>query len=34
MPTDALERMVEAMVRPKIASLRGVTLREIRLITD
>jgi hypothetical protein len=24
MPTDALERMVEAMVRPKIASLRGV----------
>ncbi len=34
MPTDALERMVEAMVRPKIASLRGVTLREVRLIPD
>jgi hypothetical protein len=34
MPTDALERMVEAMVRPKIASLRSVTLREIRLIPD
>ncbi|MBD5633316.1 MAG: hypothetical protein IAI49_02455 [Candidatus Eremiobacteraeota bacterium] len=31
MPTDALERMVEAMVRPKIASLERVSLREIRL---
>ncbi len=29
MPTDALERMVDALVRPKIATLRGVTLREI-----
>ncbi len=34
MPTDALERMVEAMLRPKIAALRSVTLREIRLIPD
>ena len=29
MPTDALERMLEAMLRPKIASLRSVALREI-----
>lgn len=34
MPTDALERMVEAMVRPRVASLRSVTLREIRFIPD
>jgi hypothetical protein len=31
MPTDALERMVDAMVRPKIATLASVTLHEIRL---
>jgi hypothetical protein len=31
MPTDSLERMLEAMLRGKIASLRGVTLREIKL---
>ena len=29
MPTDALQRMLEAMLRPKIASLRSVVLREI-----
>jgi hypothetical protein len=31
MPTDALAKMVEAMVKPKVASLRLVTLREIVL---
>jgi hypothetical protein len=33
MPTDALERMVEAMLRPKFARLERVALREIRLAT-
>jgi hypothetical protein len=28
MPTDALAKMVEAMVKPKVSSLRVVTLRE------
>jgi hypothetical protein len=28
MPTDALAKMVEAMVKPKVSSLRSVTLRE------
>jgi hypothetical protein len=31
MPTDALAKMVEAMVKPKVSSLRRVTLREIAL---
>src|ERR1700688_5064675 len=30
LPTEQLERMVEAIVRPKIDSLRGVELRELR----
>ena len=30
LPTEQLERMVDAMVRPKIDSLRGVELRELR----
>jgi hypothetical protein len=29
MPTDALTKMVDAMVRPKLAALRGVVLREV-----
>ena len=30
LPTEQLERMVDAMVRPKVASLRAVELRETR----
>jgi hypothetical protein len=29
MPTDALTKMVDAMVRPKLAALRSVVLREV-----
>jgi hypothetical protein len=31
MPTDALERMVDAMLRPKLTGLERVALREVRL---
>jgi hypothetical protein len=30
LPTEQLERMLDAMVRPKIGSLRAVELREVR----
>jgi len=30
MPTDALERMVDAMLRPKLTGLERVALREVR----
>ena len=29
MPADALAKMIEAMVKPKVSALRGVTLREV-----